>query len=178
MTRSLGGPNIISVLMPFKYNIISPGCPVKNIISLRIEDPCVMVVNRRILWGYKMEKKIIALVAHDRKKTDIVMWANFNRGKLSRCRLVGTGNTAKLIKEKTGMEVEEMLSGPQGGDAQIAARVAEGSVDAVIFLRDPLGKHPHDPDINMLMRVCDVHNVPLATNLAAADLIITAFTVE
>jgi methylglyoxal synthase len=125
-----------------------------------------------------MKPKVIALVAHDRKKTDIVVWANFNRGKLEKCSLIGTGTTAKIVNEKTGLKVEVLLSGPSGGDAQIAARVAEGKIDAVIFLRDPLGKHPHDPDINTLMRVCDVHNIPLATNLATADLIITAFEVE
>ncbi|HEC80747.1 MAG: methylglyoxal synthase [Candidatus Coatesbacteria bacterium] len=119
------------------------------------------------------KKKCLALVAHDRKKTDIVVWANFNRGKLMNFKLVGTKSTANLITEKTGLEVETLLSGPYGGDVQVAAMVAQGEVDAVIFLRDPLGKHPHDPDINTLMRVCDVHNIPLATNLATADLIIS-----
>jgi len=75
-----------------------------------------------------------------------------------------------------GLQVERVLSGPQGGDAQIAARVAQGEIHGVIFLIDPLGKHPHDPDIQTLLRVCNVHNVPLATNIATADLVISAGT--
>ena len=85
---------------------------------------------------------------------------------------MATGTTGYHI-ESSGLQVEKKLSGPSGGDAQVAAMVAEQQIAAVIFLRDPLGKHPHDPDISMLMRVCDVHNIPLATNIATAELIIT-----
>lgn len=116
----------------------------------------------------------VALIAHDGKKPDMLGFANDNREKLSRFRLIATGTTGGLLIEKVGLDIERMLSGPRGGDAQIASRVAQGEVDAVIFLIDPLDKHPHDPDIQTLLRVCNVHNVPLATNLATADLIISA----
>jgi methylglyoxal synthase len=121
-----------------------------------------------------MPRTTVALVAHDGKKADMVAFATFNRAKLSEFRLIATGTTGGILVEKVGLDVERMLSGPHGGDAQIAARVAEGKVDAVIFLIDPLDKHPHDPDIQTLLRVCNVHDVPIATNLATADLIISA----
>jgi len=117
--------------------------------------------------------KTIALVAHDGKKADLVAFATFNREKLAGYQLVATGTTGKMLQEKVGLEVECVLSGPYGGDAQIAARVAEGAVDGVFFLVDSLDKHPHDPDIQTLLRACNVHNVPIATNVAAADLIIS-----
>ena len=88
--------------------------------------------------------------------------------------LVATNTTGKLIEEKAGLTVKRMLSGPYGGDAQIAAMVAEGRISAVFFFVDPLGKHPHDPDIQGLQRICNVHNVPLATNSATAVLLINA----
>jgi len=116
--------------------------------------------------------KTIALIAHDGKKTDILQFVNDNKLKLAKYKLVGTKTTGTLIKEKVGLNVKCYLSGPKGGDAQIASLVAERKVDAVIFLTDPLNAHPHDPDIRTLMRVCNVHNVPLATNLATAALVI------
>lgn len=116
--------------------------------------------------------KVLALIAHDGKKADMVAWATYNRDALARHQLVATAATAKLLQEKVGLEVEAVQPGPQGGDAQIGARVVEGRVDGVIFLVDPLDKHPHDPDIQTLMRLCNVHNVPLATNVATADCII------
>jgi methylglyoxal synthase len=120
-----------------------------------------------------MAEKTIALVAHDGKKADMVAFATFNREKLSSFNLVATGTTGGLLIEKVGLEVERVLSGPRGGDAQIAARVVQGKIDAVIFFVDPLDKHPHDPDIQTLLRACNVHNVPIATNVATADLIIS-----
>ena len=117
--------------------------------------------------------KTIALIAHDGKKADLVAFATFNREKLAEYHLVATGTTGRLLKEKVGLKVECVLSGPYGGDAQIAARVAEGAIDGVFFLVDPLDKHPHDPDIQTLLRACNVHNVPIATNIATADLIIS-----
>lgn len=87
-------------------------------------------------------------------------------------RLVATGTTGKLIAEETGLTVERFLSGPFGGDQQIGAKVAQGEVDAVIFLRDPLTAQPHEPDVTALLRVCDVHKVPLATNIATAEVIV------
>jgi methylglyoxal synthase len=117
--------------------------------------------------------KTVALIAHDNKKDDMIAFAREHRAVLSHYHLIGTGTTGRLLNEKAGLEVERMLSGPIGGDAQIAARVAEGKVAAVFFFIDPLGKHPHDPDINSLLRICNVHNVPLATNTATAEYIIS-----
>jgi methylglyoxal synthase len=116
----------------------------------------------------------LAVVAHDGKKADLLGWATFNRGTLLQYRIMATGTTGKLLEEKVGLQVERLLSGPQGGDAQIAARVAEGRVDCVFFFVDPMDKHPHEPDIQTLLRACTVHNVPIATNLATADLIISS----
>ena len=116
----------------------------------------------------------LALIAHDNKKVDLVAWATVNRDTLARFDLVGTGHSARLVREKVGLDVEALLSGPEGGDAQIAARVATGGVDAVFFFVDPLSAQPHDPDIRALLRVCNVHDVPVATNLATANLVIAA----
>jgi methylglyoxal synthase len=118
-------------------------------------------------------RKTVALIAHDNKKDDMIAFAREHQDVLRRYHLIGTGTTGRLISEKTGLTVERMLSGPIGGDAQIAAQVAEGKVAAVFFFIDPLGKHPHDPDINTLLRICNVHNVPLATNAATAAYIIS-----
>ena len=93
------------------------------------------------------------------------------RDRLKACYLLATGTTGSLLREKVGLEVHCLKSGPLGGDAQMAARVVEGEVDAVIFIVDPLGKHPHDPDIQTLLRICNVHDVPLATNIATADIL-------
>ncbi len=114
----------------------------------------------------------IALIAHDGKKAEMVTFLRDHISPLQRdsFELVATGTTGKHI-EAAGLTVKRYLSGPIGGDAQIATEVAEGTVQAVFFFRDPLDKHPHEPDIAMLMRICDVHNVPLATNPATAKLI-------
>ena len=117
--------------------------------------------------------KTVALIAHDNKKDDMIAFAQRYREVLERYSLVATGTTGKLIAERTGLPVTRMLSGPLGGDAQIAALVAVGEVAAVFFFIDPLGKHPHDPDINSLLRICNVHDVPLATNAATASFIIS-----
>ena len=117
----------------------------------------------------------IAIVAHDGKKAEMVQFLNEHRDILDQKKisLISTGTTGTKVK-KAGFEVTPYLSGPLGGDAQIAARVAEGLCHMVIFFRDPLEKHPHEPDIFMLMRICDVHDVPLATNPATAELLIKA----
>lgn len=117
----------------------------------------------------------IAIIAHDGKKAEMVQFLNEHRSILEQksIQLVSTGTTGQKVRA-AGFEVTALLSGPKGGDAQIAARVAEGKCQLVLFFRDPLDKHPHEPDILMLMRLCDVHNVPLATNPATAGLLIKA----
>jgi methylglyoxal synthase len=114
----------------------------------------------------------LALIAHDGRKADLVAFATYNRDRLAEFDLVATATTGNLLTEKVGLPCQKVLSGPHGGDAQIAAMVAEGTVTAVIFLVDPLTSHPHDPDIQTVLRVCNVHNVPIATNVAAADLFV------
>ncbi len=118
----------------------------------------------------------IAIIAHDGKKAEMVQFLNEQKDILHKneIELVSTGTTGAKV-EKAGFIVTKFLSGPLGGDAQIAARVAEGKCNMVIFFRDPLEKHPHEPDIFMLMRLCDVHNVPLATNPATAELLLQNF---
>ena len=118
------------------------------------------------------ESVVIALIAHDGKKPEMVAFAHHNRRKLSRYHMIATSTTGKLLVEQVGLQVELLLSGPYGGDAQIAARVATGVVKAVFFFVDPLNAHPHEPDIQGLLRVWNVHNVPLATNAATAELVL------
>ncbi|NJK79603.1 MAG: methylglyoxal synthase [Chloroflexaceae bacterium] len=117
--------------------------------------------------------KTIALIAHDGKKDEMVEFARQYRDALVQYHLIATGTTGQRIADATALPVERMLSGPMGGDAQIAARVAEGNVRLVVFLVDPLYAHPHEPDIQGLLRVCNVYNIPLATNRATAELLMT-----
>ncbi|MBN2100028.1 MAG: methylglyoxal synthase [Dehalococcoidia bacterium] len=119
-----------------------------------------------------MEKPTVALIAHDAKKADMVYLVQAHREEFSRLSLVATGTTGKFIQARIGLPVRLMKSGPQGGDQQIGALVAGGEVQAVIFLRDPLTAHPHEPDVSALVRLCDVHNIPLATNLATAEAVV------
>ena len=117
----------------------------------------------------KKERITLALIAHDGKKEEMVQLAKEHRDNLFKLSLVATRSTGNLIRERTGLAITLVNSGPMGGDQQIGAMVASGMVKAVIFLRDPLTAQPHEPDIAALLRVCDVHNVPLATNLATAE---------
>lgn len=117
----------------------------------------------------------IALIAHDGKKPEMVSFVLQNKKALESISLVATGTTGKYI-EDAGFKVTRLLSGPNGGDAQIAALVATKQLNLVIFFRDPLDKHPHEPDVQMLMRLCDVHNIPLATNVAGAKLMLSGLT--
>lgn len=116
----------------------------------------------------------IALIAHDRKKEDMVNFCIAYKDILEKNHLCATGTTGRLIAETTGLPVHRFLSGPMGGDQQIGSRVAYNRIDLVIFLRDPLTAQPHEPDISALLRLCDVHNIPLATNLATAEALIKA----
>lgn len=119
----------------------------------------------------------IAIIAHDEKKADMVQFLNKNKSILlqENISLIATGTTGSKA-ESAGFKVKKMLSGPQGGDAQIAARVSEGKTKMVLFFKDPLSSHAHESDVNMLLRVCDVHNVPLATNESAAQLFLEAIS--
>lgn len=117
----------------------------------------------------------IALIAHDGKKPEMVAFVLQNRKYLEKAEIFATGTTGGHI-EAAGIQVEKLLSGPRGGDAQIAAMVAEKRLDLVFFFRDPLDKHPHEPDVQMLMRLCDVYDVPLATNPASARLLLAGST--
>ncbi|MCC9016219.1 MULTISPECIES: methylglyoxal synthase [Flavobacterium] len=121
----------------------------------------------------------IAIIAHDGKKADMVQFLNKNKTLLlqENIKLIATGTTGSKA-ENAGFKVKRMLSGPMGGDAQIAARVAEGKTKMVFFFKDPLASHAHEVDINMLIRVCDVHNVPLATNEASAQLLLNAIALQ
>jgi len=124
----------------------------------------------------RRDRQGLALIAHDNKKADLVAWATFNRATLAAFPLVATRHTARLLRDKVGVDVAELLSGPEGGDAQIAALVATGGVQSVFFFVDPVTSQPHEPDIRALLRVCNVHNVPLATNVVTADMIIAALS--
>ena len=114
----------------------------------------------------------LALIAHDHKKDDMVALARQHADWLARCTLMATGTTGGRLQTEVGLQVERLLSGPLGGDLQIGARLAVGEVDGVIFLRDPMTPQPHEPDINALVRACDVHDVPCATNVASAQLLL------
>lgn len=121
----------------------------------------------------------LAIIAHDGKKADMVAFLNKHLSILhsANIQIIATGTTGKHAQD-AGLEVERVLSGPLGGDAQIAAQIAEGKVQAVFFFKDPMNSHPHEPDINMLLRICDVHNVPIATNPATAELILKGMSAK
>ncbi|MDD2431973.1 MAG: methylglyoxal synthase [Firmicutes bacterium] len=119
-----------------------------------------------------------ALIAHDRMKPQMIKFVRKHVGTLKKMELVTTGTTGKQIEENTGLDVERMLSGPYGGDQQIGAKIANGQIDFVVFLRDPLTAQPHEPDISALLRLCDVHNVPVATNEKTAELLLVVLAKE
>ena len=114
----------------------------------------------------------IALIAHDKKKEEMLDFVSHHQDLLKHFHLIATRTTGTLINENYQLNVETMMSGPLGGDQQIGARVATEQVDYVIFLRDPLTSQPHEPDINALLRLCDVHNIPLATNRKSAHIML------
>ena len=118
--------------------------------------------------------KHIALIAHDNMKGTLIDWCSKHSQTLARHFLCGTGTTAKLIGEQTGLPVKAYLSGPLGGDQQIGAQVAEEKIDIIIFLSDPLTAQPHDHDVKALLRIAQVYNIPMANNLATADFIISS----
>ena len=122
--------------------------------------------------------KQIALIAHDNRKADLLDWARYNRGTLSRHDLYATGTTGSWLEEELDLEVQRFLSGPLGGDQQVGAGIAEGRIDFVIFFWDPLEPHPHDVDVKALLRIAVVYNVPIACNRASADFMLSSPLME
>ena len=114
----------------------------------------------------------IALIAHDKKKNEIIELAKKYKDVLAKYELYATGTTGTLIMGETGLKIQRMKSGPLGGDQQIGAMLANGEIDLVIFLRDPLTAQPHEPDVSALLRLCDVQRIPLATNTSSATIIL------
>ena len=119
-----------------------------------------------------MKKFTLALIAHDAKKEDMVQLVKAHKEELAKADLVATRSTGQLVMGRTRLPVTLMQSGPLGGDQQIGAMVADEQIDAVIFLRDPLTAHPHEPDVSALLRICDAHGIPLATNIATAEAVL------
>ena len=118
------------------------------------------------------KKKNIALIAHDNKKADLIEWCEQNKDILTQHFLCGTGTTARMITDKTGLPVKGYNSGPLGGDQQIGAKIVEGVINFVVFFSDPLTAQPHDPDVKALMRISQVYDIPMAVSKATADFMI------
>ena len=118
--------------------------------------------------------KVIALVAHDNMKDELLEWTDAHKDELRNHTLIGTGTTGRVVNDRTGLEVERLRSGPLGGDQQIGARISEGDVDVLLFFWDPLEPQPHDPDIKALLRIAVVWNIPVACNRATADFIMSS----
>ena len=133
------------------------------------------MIQKRIAMG---KNKKIALVAHDRKKRDLVEWAKFNRDLLAHHKVFATGTTGTLLEKELGFPIIKLQSGPLGGDQQLGAMISEGKIDALIFFWDPLAPLPHDPDVKALLRLAVVWNIPCACNRATADFMISSPLLE
>lgn len=120
------------------------------------------------------QRKRIALIAHDKRKIDMLEWARYNRGTLTRHELYATGTTGALVADNLDLTVHRFLSGPLGGDQQVGAGIAEGRIDLVVFFWDPLQPQPHDVDVKALLRIAVVHNCPIACNRATADFLLSS----
>jgi len=123
-------------------------------------------------------RKKIGLVAHDRKKADLIEWVMYNRALLTRHDLVATGTTGTLLEEELGVEIRKLQSGPLGGDQQLGALIADGEIDFLVFFWDPLEQQPHDTDVKALLRVAVVWNIPIACDRASADFMISSPLME
>ena len=130
-----------------------------------MEDTIILTIGKQ---------KTIALIAHDSKKRELIQWCDDNKETLKKHFLCGTGTTARMITEATGLPVKGYNSGPLGGDQQIGAKIVEGKVDFVVFFSDPLAAQPHDPDVKALLRIAQVYDIPIANNRATADFMITS----
>jgi methylglyoxal synthase len=126
------------------------------------------------MTGEIKKLKRIALVAHDKKKRDLVDWAFYNKALLSKHKLVATGTTCMLLEEKLNVPVKKLLSGPLGGDQQLGAMIAEGKLDIIVFFWDPLESHAHDSDVKALIRLAVAYNIIIACNRTTADFILTS----
>ncbi|WP_066890300.1 methylglyoxal synthase [Clostridium nigeriense] len=131
------------------------------------------------MMGYTMgEVKRIALIAHDNRKEALLNWACENKEELKKHKLCGTGTTAKLITEKTGLEVRGFESGPMGGDQQIGAAIVNGDIDIMIFFWDPLTSQPHDPDVKALLRIAVLYDVAVAMSKSSADFLLSSIKIN
>lgn len=130
-----------------------------------MEDTIILTIGKQ---------KSIALIAHDSKKRELIQWCDDNKETLKKHFLCGTGTTARMITDATGLPVKGYNSGPLGGDQQIGAKIVEGKVDFVVFFSDPLAAQPHDPDVKALLRIAQVYDIPIANNRATADFMITS----
>lgn len=124
------------------------------------------------------KKKKIALIAHDGKKAEMMDWCEKNKSILEKHYLFGTGTTAHMIADRTGLHIEGYSSGPLGGDQQIGAKIVEGKIDFIVFFSDPLKAQPHDPDVKALLRIAQVYDIPMASNISSADFMITSPLME
>ncbi len=162
----------------------SPGYPIPLPVHTRVTQLRIVIHNRQPAAGFvgPFHNRVkgyhagpttagmtrLALIAHDEKKPDLIQFVRDHETTFRACELIATGTTGKRLNEATDLAVERMESGPLGGDLMIGAEVAKNALAGVIFLRDPLRAQPHEPDISALLRICDVHDTPLATNLASA----------
>jgi dephospho-CoA kinase len=158
--------------MPLKDKIAKADVVIENNSTLNEFKKNLDQQWEKVLKGEDVTLIRIALIAHDEKKDDMIKFAKKHREVLSNMRLIATGTTGQKLIDATGLEIERMASGPIGGDQMIGAEIAKNRLDGVIFLRDPLTAQPHEPDVSALLRLCDVHEIPLATNLATAEMII------